>query len=158
MDPQTDAQLFWDVAEAKIYNPDLEVFLSIGGWTFSDNNTATQPVFGNIASTETNRQTFANNLVKFLKHYGYNGTLFSKPSVQQNTNTNLGIDIDWEYPGAPDRGGHPDDVQNFVSMMKTIRQTFDASGSKYGLTYTAPTSYWYLRWFDLKGLSKYTGG
>jgi len=81
MDPQTDAQLFWDVAEAKIYNPDLEVFLSIGGWTFSDNDTATQPVFGNIASTETNRQTFANNLVKFLKNYAYNGTLCSKPSV-----------------------------------------------------------------------------
>jgi chitinase len=74
-----------------------------------------------------------------------------------HTNTLLGVDIDWEYPGAPDRGGHPDDVQNYVLMMKTIRQTFDASGSKYGLTYTAPTSYWYLRWFDLKGLSKYTG-
>lgn len=39
--------------------------------------------------------------------------------------------------------------------MKTLRETLDASGRHLGLTFTAPSSYWYLRWFDLRGLIKY---
>jgi chitinase len=66
-----------------------------------------------------------------------------------------GIDLDWEYPGAPDRGGSPEDTQNYVALVKTLRQTFDASGDSFGLTFTAPSSYWYLRWFDLPGMVKY---
>lgn len=66
-----------------------------------------------------------------------------------------GIDLDWEYPGAPDRGGKPEDTQNYVALMKTLRATFDASGTTFGLTFTAPSSFWYLRWFDLPGLIKY---
>jgi chitinase len=138
MDPDTPASLFTDTANAKIINPQLEVWLSIGGWTFSDNGTATQPVLGNIARSAANRQTFANNLVKFLLSYGFDG-----------------IDIDWEYPGAPDRGGNPDDVPNYTLLMQDIRRTFDGTGRHFGLTLTAPTSFWYLRWFDLQGLVKY---
>lgn len=66
-----------------------------------------------------------------------------------------GLDLDWEYPGAPDRGGSPDDTANYVLLLKTLRETFDASGSKFGLTFTTPTSYWYLRWFDLPKMAKY---
>jgi chitinase len=51
----------------------LEVFVSIGGWTFSDNGTATQPVFGDIASTDANRQKFADRLVIFMTLYGFDG-------------------------------------------------------------------------------------
>ena len=66
-----------------------------------------------------------------------------------------GLDIDWEYPGAPDRGGKPEDTENYVSLLETLRKTFDASGKKYGLSFTAPSSYWYLRWFDLTKMVKY---
>lgn len=66
-----------------------------------------------------------------------------------------GLDIDWEYPGAPDRGGKPEDTDNFVKLLKTLRTAFDGSGRNYGLTFTAPSSYWYLRWFDLPNLVKY---
>ncbi|KAF2432500.1 hypothetical protein EJ08DRAFT_630268 [Tothia fuscella] len=135
MDPQTPASLFDDAAEAKTINSALKLFISVGGWTFSDNGTATQPVFGNIAASAANRQTFANNVVKFMNHDG--------------------IDIDWEYPGAPDRGGRPEDVENFVLLLQTLRGTFDASPRGLGITFTAPSSYWYLRWFDLPNLVKY---
>jgi len=73
MDAQTPASLFSDAAKAKIINPDIEVWLSIGGWTFSDNGTATQPVFGNIARSAANRAKFATNLVKFMQTYGFDG-------------------------------------------------------------------------------------
>jgi hypothetical protein len=66
-----------------------------------------------------------------------------------------GIDLDWEYPGAPDRGGKDDDTKNYVELVKQLRATFDASDRKLGITFTAPSSYWYLRWFDLPGMLKH---
>ncbi|KAF7171146.1 hypothetical protein CNMCM5623_003575 [Aspergillus felis] len=138
MDSSTPSSLFKDATNLKSIKQDLSVFVSIGGWTFSDNGTATQPVFGDIAADETSRQTFANNVVHFMKQYGFDG-----------------LDIDWEYPGAPDRGGKAEDTANYVLLLKTLRSTFDASGSKFGLTFTAPSSYWYLRWFDLPNMIKY---
>jgi hypothetical protein len=60
-----------------------------------------------------------------------------------------------EYPGAPDRGGKKEDTDNFVLLMETLRRTFDAEARDLGLTFTAPSSFWYLRWFDLPGLMKY---
>ncbi|PYI36129.1 hypothetical protein BP00DRAFT_432538 [Aspergillus indologenus CBS 114.80] len=138
MDSDTPSSLFQDTTNVKSIKSDIEVFVSVGGWTFSDNNTATQPVYGEIAADATKRQTFADNVVHFLKQYGFDG-----------------LDIDWEYPGAGDRGGSPEDTENYVLLLKTLRETFDASGSKFGLTFTAPSSYWYLRWFDLPNMIKY---
>ncbi|KAF3055152.1 Killer toxin subunits alpha/beta [Daldinia childiae] len=138
MDAATPVSTFQDLADLKLLNPNLEIFVSIGGWTFSDNGTATQPVFGNIAQSATNRQTFANNVLQFLDSFGYDG-----------------VDIDWEYPGAPDRGGSKDDGANYVLMLEALRKTFDGSGRKLGITFTAPSSFWYLRWFDLPGMMKH---
>ena len=73
MDAQTPVSTFQDAVDLKALKPDLKVFVSIGGWTFSDNGTATQPVFGNIARSSTNREKFANNLLKFLNSYGFDG-------------------------------------------------------------------------------------
>ncbi|GKZ21587.1 hypothetical protein AbraCBS73388_007488 [Aspergillus brasiliensis] len=138
MDESTPATLFQDTTNVKSIKQDIKVFVSIGGWTFSDNDTSTQPLFGEIAADATKRQTFANNVVHFMKQYGFDG-----------------VDIDWEYPGAPDRRGNPEDTDNYVLLLKTMREAFDASGSTYGLTFTAPSSYWYLRWFDLPNMIKY---
>ncbi|KAH7317114.1 symbiotic chitinase [Stachybotrys elegans] len=121
MDAATPAKTFQDVADLKTSNPNLQLYVSLGGWTFSDNGTATQPVFGDIARSSSNRDKFASNLLKFLDTYGYDG-----------------VDLDWEYPGAPDRGGKKDDTENYI-----------------GLTFTAPSSFWYLRWFDLPGMIKH---
>ncbi len=138
MDAATPVRVFQDVADLKLRNPNLELFVSLGGWTFSDNGTTTQPVFGNIASSAANRQTFATNVLKFLNTYGYDG-----------------VDIDWEYPGASDRGGTTADTKNYVLLLQTLRSTFDGSGRKLGITFTAPSSFWYLRWFDLPSMVKY---
>ncbi|EFX06695.1 chitinase [Grosmannia clavigera kw1407] len=138
MDSTVPASVFDDLANLKAAKPDLKIFVSIGGWTFSDNGTTTQPVFGNIAKSAANRQTFADNALRFLNKYGFDG-----------------VDIDWEYPGAPDRGGSKEDTENYVSMLKTLRETFDNSGANLDIKFTAPSSYWYLQWFDVPGLLKY---
>jgi chitinase len=138
MDSDTPSSLFKDATNVKSIKSDIEVFVSVGGWTFSDNGTATQPVYGEIAASAANRQLFADNVVHFLKQYGFDG-----------------LDIDWEYPGAGDRGGNPEDTANYVLLLQTLRETFDASGNDFSLTFTAPSSYWYLRWFDLPSMIKY---
>jgi chitinase len=60
-----------------------------------------------------------------------------------------------EYPGAPDRGGSADDTANYVQLMAELRSVFDASGRDLGLTFTLPSSYWYMRWFDVPSLLEY---
>ncbi|KAK5011402.1 hypothetical protein LTR28_003418 [Elasticomyces elasticus] len=146
MDGATPSSLFKDTANIKSIKPSIKVWISVGGWTFSDNGTATQPVFGNIAASAANRQTFANNAVSFMKQYG---------KLKLLCGSFDGLDIDWEYPGAPDRGGVTADTANYVELVRTLRNTFSASGGDYGISFTAPSSYWYLRWFDLPGMVKY---
>lgn len=67
-----------------------------------------------------------------------------------------GVDIDWEYPAADDRGGRVADTQNYVLLMAEIQDAFQQSGnSGWDATITLPTSYWYLRGFDINRLQKY---
>ncbi|PKY09339.1 hypothetical protein P168DRAFT_324321 [Aspergillus campestris IBT 28561] len=138
MDSGTPESLFQEVTAIKSMKSGLagspvEVWISIGGWTFSNNDTDTQPVFGDISRSDKKRQDFADNLVAFMTRYGFDG-----------------VDLDWEYPGATDRGGKEDDTENFVKLMETLKETFKRSSrGGYGLTFTVPSSYWYLRWFDV---------
>ncbi|RFU36258.1 hypothetical protein B7463_g71, partial [Scytalidium lignicola] len=66
-----------------------------------------------------------------------------------------GVDFDWEYPGANDRGGQPEDGVNCTQLLKELRTTIKNSGQSYIVTFTAPTSYWYLQHFDLKAMTTY---
>ena len=66
-----------------------------------------------------------------------------------------GIDIDWEYPAAGDRGGVAEDTDNYVLLMSEIRERFDQENPGWEATVTIPTSYWYLRGFDVTRLQKY---
>jgi chitinase len=129
------ASLFSDFNEIKARNVGLKTIVALGGWTFNDNNTATQPVFSNMVSTAANRKVFINNLFGFMRKYGFDG-----------------VDIDWEYPGAGDRGGKPEDGQNFVQFLKELDDVNKQQPVKYVVSFTIPTSYWYLRHFDLKAV------
>lgn len=138
MDSGTPSSLCQDATNVKSFKHDINVFISVGGWTFSDNNTGTQHIHGQIAGDATKWQTVADNVLHLLKQYGFDG-----------------LDIDWEYPGAGDRGGSPEDTANYVLLLKALQETLNASGSKLGLTFTAPSSYWYLRWVDLPNMIRY---
>jgi GH18 family chitinase len=47
----------------------------------------------------------------------------------------LGIDLDWEYPGADDRGGRPEDFENFPKFVANLKDALKSVG-KSGLTLT----------------------
>ncbi|KAI0552393.1 hypothetical protein F4679DRAFT_535452 [Xylaria curta] len=112
----------------------LQTWVSVGGWDFNDPG-PTQTTFSDIVASATNRATFIASLKSFMAKYGFQG-----------------IDIDWEYPGAPDRSGKPGDTANFVTLLKEMRASF---GTSYGISATIPASYWYLRWFDPINMAPY---
>ncbi|QSZ31930.1 hypothetical protein DSL72_001499 [Monilinia vaccinii-corymbosi] len=61
-----------------------------------------------------------------------------------------------EYPGALNRSGSKDDTANYVLLVKTLKANFSKSGRDLGITFTAPSSFWYLRWINLVGMLKYS--
>jgi chitinase len=91
-----------------------------------------------VAGSYENRQTFINSVVKYLQDYHLDG-----------------IDLDWEYPGASDRGGRSQDATNYVTLLAEMREAFDRENPGWEISATIPTSYWYLRGFDVKGMQKY---
>lgn len=109
----------------------LETWISVGGWSFTDPGPY-QKAFGTMTSSQSNRATFISGLMKFMSTYGFDG-----------------VDLDWEYPGADDRGGVQADSENYVALVKEMKAAF---GGKYGISMTLPTSYWYLQHFDLAGI------
>jgi len=72
-----------------------------------------------MSSSSDNRAQFINGLKAFMDTYGFDG-----------------VDIDWEYPQADDRGGAQGDTANYVSLVKEMRAVF---GAKYGITVPRPT-------------------
>lgn len=140
MDASTSVDLFKtvaDVGKLKSGSKPLEVWVSIGGWHFQDDGTATQPLFGEISRDQAKRESFAGNALRFIDQFGFTG-----------------IDIEW-YPGAPDRGGNDDDTANYVLLLKALREKLASSPRRLGLSITIPMTYQYLKWFDLPGLLPY---
>ncbi|RMX98024.1 hypothetical protein D0868_10329 [Hortaea werneckii] len=82
--------------------------------------------------TSSSCSAFIRSLKLFLRQYAFDG-----------------VDIDWEYPVAEDRGGKVADYKNFVVFLEELRSGL---GTKYGITATLPISYWYLQHFDVESL------
>ncbi|KAI0595746.1 carbohydrate-binding module family 18 [Biscogniauxia sp. FL1348] len=125
------SDLFEDFTAIKTSNPGLKTIIAVGGWSFNDPGVS-QTVFSDMVSTAANRQRFIGNLMGFMRKYAFDG-----------------VDFDWEYPGAPDRGGKPEDGKNFATFLKELDDVNNEQPEKYSVSFTVPTSYWYLRWFDL---------
>ncbi|KAJ5542582.1 glycoside hydrolase [Penicillium sp. DV-2018c] len=111
----------------------VEIWISVGGWAMNDPGPWSH-VFSELAASTTAQKSFIDSLKAIQEKYDFDG-----------------IDLDWEYPVAPDRFGTKDDYVNFVSFLKNVRS---AMGSSYGLSITLPSSYWYLQYFDIVNLAK----
>ncbi|KAL8887506.1 MAG: hypothetical protein Q9215_004928 [Flavoplaca cf. flavocitrina] len=129
--------LIKDFINLKESNRALQTWISVGGWSFNDpgNNPDTRTAFSDMASSSGNRGKFIASLLSFMRNHGFDG-----------------VDLDWEYPAADDRGGKEADTANYVSLVKEMKAAF---GLRYGLTVTLPASFWYLRHFDVKAMQPY---
>ncbi|KAM0718295.1 hypothetical protein Q7P37_006627 [Cladosporium fusiforme] len=120
--------------DLKSKNPGLQTWVAIGGWNFNiPGPTAT--AFSDMVGSPENRTKFSKEIISFMDAFAFDG-----------------LDIDWEYPSAPDRGGRPADKANLVALTKDLRQAF---GTKYGLSVTLPASYYYMRNFDVAGMQEH---
>ncbi|KAF1992565.1 glycoside hydrolase family 18 protein [Aulographum hederae CBS 113979] len=137
--PGLDDSLFHQIPELKSRNPDLKVFISIGGWSFTNEGAETRTVLSRICESGISMRNFANSVNLFLSHYGFDG-----------------VDIDWEFPGAPDRGGSNEDFTYFPNLLAAIRSTTAFRKLGYGLSITIPSHAWYLRWYKLDNIVLYT--
>ncbi|MCL6258289.1 glycoside hydrolase family 18 protein [Aquiflexum sp. TKW24L] len=92
----------------KKVNPDLKILISIGGWTWSKG-------FSDAALTPESRKTFTASALDYLIRHDLDG-----------------LDFDWEYPAYPgdDNIYRPEDKENFILMLKSVREALDSLGSK----------------------------
>ncbi|KAI0129633.1 glycoside hydrolase superfamily [Xylariales sp. AK1849] len=109
----------------------LETWVAVGGYDFSDPG-ATHTAWSDMASNQSSRAAFIASLKLFIKNYDFQG-----------------VDIDWEYPAAPERGGKRSDTENLVSLVKEMRASL---GSDFGISMALVPDYWYLRGFDAKAM------
>lgn len=77
----------------------IQVWLGVGGWEFNDEG-ETRTTFSDMASSQANRKAFISSTLDLLKEYGFQG-----------------VDIDWEWPAAGNRGGRPADTRNQVCVV-----------------------------------------
>ncbi|KAK5657940.1 hypothetical protein OQA88_2491 [Cercophora sp. LCS_1] len=128
-----DVALYRQVTDMKGDDPNLKVYIALGGWDHDGPWNPTARAFSRLVASEANQQAFFTSLISFMSTYNFDG-----------------IDIDWEYPVAEERAGDPADFENFTSFVANLRSALDSSsGGRNGITMTLPVAYWYLRHFDI---------
>lgn len=132
----TDPGLYTRLTALKAQDPDLKVNIAIGGWSFNDPGPSAT-TFSDLVASEDNQRAFFRSLISFMSTYDFDG-----------------VDIDWEYPGATDRSGRPEDFANYPKFIANLKQALSGTGGRDGLSVTLPASYWYLQNFDVESLSK----
>ncbi|KAM5470007.1 hypothetical protein MferCBS49748_002771, partial [Microsporum ferrugineum] len=130
-----DIDLMARVTALKRRDPFLRVNIAIGGWAFNDPG-PTATTFSDLVGSEANQREFFKSLISFMATYDFDG-----------------VDIDWEYPVDKDRGGRPQDFENFPKFMANLKNALKSTGGREEVSLTLPASYWYLQHFDLKNLS-----
>src|SRR5262245_18229399 len=73
MDGGSRSDLFTETTNLKHLKPGLEVWLSLCGWTFSDNGSSTQHLLSDISRDVSKRTAWANHVLSFLNPYGFDG-------------------------------------------------------------------------------------
>ncbi|KAJ5415834.1 hypothetical protein N7465_004529 [Penicillium sp. CMV-2018d] len=109
--------------------------VSFGGWDFSTQASTYQIL--RQGTTALHRKKLATNIANFVKDNNLDG-----------------VDIDWEYPSAPDIPGVPSgdksEGANYLAFLVVLKNLL---GDK-SVSIAAPGSYWYLKGFPIAKISK----
>ncbi|KAJ9597944.1 hypothetical protein L9F63_011231, partial [Diploptera punctata] len=90
-------------------HPHLKVLISMGGWARTHEN------YSIVAESPAKRKDFIASVVEFIRKYNFDG-----------------FDLHWQYP--TEQRGVPDDKQNFVYMIKELKEEFVNQGKQWLLT------------------------
>ncbi|PYI01817.1 chitinase [Aspergillus sclerotiicarbonarius CBS 121057] len=115
----------------------IKRILSLGGWDFST-TPETYQIFRNGVKP-ANRLTMATKIATFIKENDLDG-----------------VDIDWEYPGAPDLPdfdpGSQEDGPNYLAFLVLLKSLLPGKS----ISIAAPASYWYLKQYPIEDIAKVT--
>jgi len=93
----------------KARNPDLKTLIAVGGWNMG------MQAPSRMMSTAANRQEFVTTTIDFCRQRNFDG-----------------VDLDFEYPGDPERGSIPEDKQRFTFLVSELKTAFVAEGQSTG--------------------------
>ena len=123
--------LWNEVAALKSTHPNLRVNISIGGYTGSAH-------FSDMVKDENIRAQFVAGVIDWLDRHNLDG-----------------VDIDWEYPVGPPWGVRVfADAQNYLALLRDLRDAMDTLGAKtgkyYSLSTAVPSSSWFAAAINVK--------
>ena len=112
-----------------LHDHGIRILLSLGGW---QNDSSFWDTYRQAISTDETRKQVASAIYETMMKYNLDG-----------------IDMDWEYPTSADR-------DNFVLLMKEIREVFDANHCEdFLITAAIPAGSWSSQGYDFPKLEAY---
>uniref|UniRef100_A0A0C9QM58 chitinase n=2 Tax=Fopius arisanus TaxID=64838 RepID=A0A0C9QM58_9HYME len=112
-------------------NPSAKFLVAIGGAVDSHG-----PKYSNMVSTASSRKQFIDSTVALLKQYKFDG-----------------FDVDWEYPTR--NGGVPADRNNFVLLLKELKERFTQEGGLLLTAAVAAGTWTASQAYDIRAISQH---
>jgi chitinase len=124
---------FNQLVKLKAAHPNLQVVMSIGGWTLSK-------YFSDVAASAATRQAFVSSCIDLIIRGNLPTGGWPESAGGAGAAAGLfdGIDIDWEYPGIDPGNGadhSPADKHNATLLFRELRNQLDAYGAVTGKHY-----------------------
>ncbi|KAA0202827.1 hypothetical protein HAZT_HAZT000706 [Hyalella azteca] len=92
----------------KQHNKALRNLIAVGGWNEGSAR------FSELVSTADTRKVFIDSAIRHMRKYSFDG-----------------LDLDWEYP-ASRAGSTPEDKENYVLLVKELKEAFEAEAAQSG--------------------------
>jgi len=115
-----DEEVIGRLMALKKQNPALKFLFAIGGWNAASDG------FKDIVANDEALNHFVQTSIAFLNKYNFDG-----------------LDLDWEYPGLPERGSKPAHKKAFTNLVQTLSAAFKKLDKPLLLSAAVAAGKWY---------------